>query len=107
MPLRGLDHGQLSWAPKHIIIGEKVTLIDFERASTKRQAKNLSALFGYLIVNPKSESARKIREALGVSERERKKIITIKTTTEFDSSSLYIIIKKQAQKDVIIVFVKM
>ncbi len=71
----GLDHGQLSWAPKHIIIGEKVTLIDFERASMKRHAKNLSALFGYLIVNPKSESARKIREALGVGERERKEII--------------------------------
>ena len=71
----GLDHGQLSWAPKHIIIGEKVTLIDFERASMNRQAKNLSALFGYLIVNPKSETARKIREALGVGERERKGII--------------------------------
>jgi len=64
----GLDHGQLSWAPKHIIIGDKVTLIDFDRASEKRQANNLTSLIGFLMLNPKGRWAGKIRDALGIEE---------------------------------------
>jgi len=64
----GLDHGQLSWAPKHIIIGKKITLIDFDRASDKRQANNLTSLIGFLMLNPKGEWAGKIRAALGIEE---------------------------------------
>ena len=70
----GLDHGELSTAPKHIIIGEKVTLIDFGKASEERKCKNLSSLIGYLMLNPESGHAKKIRDALGIGEKETEEI---------------------------------
>lgn len=39
----GLDHGELSSISKHVIIGKKTTLIDFESASTNRRVSNVTA----------------------------------------------------------------
>jgi putative serine/threonine protein kinase len=39
----GLDHGELSSISKHVIIGKKTTLIDFESASTDRRVSNVTA----------------------------------------------------------------
>ena len=38
-----LDHGELSSISKHVIIGKKTTLIDFESASTNRRVSNVTA----------------------------------------------------------------
>ena len=40
----GLDHGELSSLSKHIIIGKsKITILDFESSSTKRQVSNVTS----------------------------------------------------------------
>jgi putative serine/threonine protein kinase len=46
----GLDHGELSDAKKHILVDARGSpvLIDFETASTRRKARNLVAILGYL-----------------------------------------------------------
>ena len=39
----GLDHGELSRMPKHVIIGNKITIIDFESSSMKRRVSNVTS----------------------------------------------------------------
>lgn len=39
----GLDHGELSSISKHVIVGKKTSLIDFESASTSRRVSNVTA----------------------------------------------------------------
>ena len=39
----GLDHGELSSISKHVIVGKKISLIDFESASTNRRVSNVTA----------------------------------------------------------------
>lgn len=39
----GFDHGELSSISKHVIIGKKITLIDFESSSTKRRVSNVTS----------------------------------------------------------------
>jgi putative serine/threonine protein kinase len=39
----GLDHGELSSISKHVIVGKKVTLIDFESSSTNRRVSNVTS----------------------------------------------------------------
>ena len=58
----GLDHGELSSIAKHVIIGKsKTTIIDFESASTKRRASNVtSSTQGIFIGSGISKSIRKI-----------------------------------------------
>ena len=58
----GLDHGELSSITKHVIIGKlKTTIIDFESASTKRRASNVtSATQGIFIGSGISKSIQKI-----------------------------------------------
>ncbi|WP_455367820.1 RIO1 family regulatory kinase/ATPase domain-containing protein [[Eubacterium] cellulosolvens] len=48
----GLDHGELTNASKHIIINNsnKVTIIDFESASTTRRPNNLTGICQYLFL---------------------------------------------------------
>ncbi|MBS7620456.1 serine/threonine protein kinase [Candidatus Bathyarchaeota archaeon] len=56
----GLDHGELSRAPKHIIIkGECPVIIDFESASLMRKPSNLQSLINYFYFNKKN------RETIG------------------------------------------
>ena len=39
----GLDHGELSNLSKHVIIGRKITIIDFESSSTDRKVSNVTS----------------------------------------------------------------
>ena len=39
----GFDHGELSSISKHIIVGKKVTMIDFESSSTRRRTSNVTS----------------------------------------------------------------
>ena len=39
----GLDHGELSRMPKHVIVGKKITIIDFESSSVKRRVSNVTS----------------------------------------------------------------
>lgn len=55
----GLDHGELSYAAKHVIINrkDKPTIVDFETASTNRHPANVTAISQYLFlggVRPKT-----------------------------------------------------
>jgi len=56
----GLDHGQLSRAPKHIIVDEKDTprIVDFETTSTNRRPSNVTSICHYLFIG--SHLAREI-----------------------------------------------
>ncbi len=46
----GLDHGELSKAPKHLLVdkAEKVFIVDFETASLERRVANVTAVCQYL-----------------------------------------------------------
>ena len=61
----GLDHGELSRAPKHIIVGEhdSVEIVDFETASDKRRPSNVTSLCQYLFLG--SELSSRVRRILG------------------------------------------
>ena len=61
----GLDHGELSRAPKHIIVDahDKPHIVDFETASTIRRASNVTSVCQYLFM--KSQLARIVRLRLG------------------------------------------
>ncbi len=65
----GLDHGQLSQAPKHIIIDEKDTpcLVDFETASSNRRVANVTSIAQYLFLG--SQVAEKIEGKVGEVDR--------------------------------------
>jgi len=39
----GLDHGELSNLSKHVIVGRKITVIDFESSSTDRKVSNVTS----------------------------------------------------------------
>ncbi|MCW4017282.1 MAG: serine/threonine protein kinase [Candidatus Bathyarchaeota archaeon] len=62
----GVDHGELSKAPKHVIIDQqqKPFLLDFETASDTRKPANVSALSSFLFTS-QSETARLIADVLG------------------------------------------
>jgi len=66
----GLDHGELSRAPKHIIVDveDKVTIVDFETASTKRRASNVTSVCQYLFLG--SHVAKVLRRKFGETETE-------------------------------------
>jgi len=62
----GLDHGELSRAPKHIIVDkdDKAHIVDFETASVQRRVSNVTSICQYLFVG--SQTAKAIRRRLGV-----------------------------------------
>jgi len=67
----GLDHGELSNAPKHIIVDAKDVphLIDFETASINRRVSNVTCICQYLFLG--SQIAKKVTEKLGkINEKE-------------------------------------
>jgi putative serine/threonine protein kinase len=49
----GLDHGELSHAPKHIIINKEQNpvIVDFETASTDRKPSNVTSICQYLFIS--------------------------------------------------------
>jgi len=61
----GLDHGELSRAPKHIIVTAegKPVLLDFETASVKRKPSNLTSVCQYLFIG--SEVSKRVRKIIG------------------------------------------
>jgi len=61
----GLDHGELSNAPKHIIVDadDVPHLIDFETASINRRVSNVTSVCQYLLLG--SQIADKVKEKLG------------------------------------------
>jgi putative serine/threonine protein kinase len=60
-----LDHGELSRAPKHIIIGRdnKAYIVDFETASVQRRVSNVTSICQYLFIG--SQTAKTILRKLG------------------------------------------
>jgi len=54
----GLDHGELSKAPKHLLVDgtEKVFIVDFETASAERRVANVTAVCQYLFAGNSSAS---------------------------------------------------
>jgi len=64
-----LDHGELSHAPKHVIIDEGGLpfLVDFETASAKRHPSNVTSICQFLFIG--SETAKKIAELLGKKDK--------------------------------------
>ena len=60
----GLDHGELSNLKKHVIVGNNVTIIDFESASTGRRLSNVTAATQCLFIG--SAIARKVCRVLRV-----------------------------------------
>jgi len=61
----GLDHGELSNAPKHIIVDadDRPYLVDFETASINRRVSNVTSVCQYLLLG--SQIADKVKEKLG------------------------------------------
>jgi len=67
----GLDHGELSNAPKHILVDadDLAYLVDFETASIKRRVSNVTSVCQYLFLG--SQIAETVKEKLGkVEEKE-------------------------------------
>jgi len=54
----GLDHGELSKAPKHLMVdkSEKVFIVDFETSSVERRVSNVTAVCQYLFAGNSSAS---------------------------------------------------
>lgn len=46
----GLDHGQLSNLRKHVVIGRKTVILDFESSSSRRRTSNVTSSTQYLFV---------------------------------------------------------
>jgi len=61
----GLDHGELSRAPKHILINRenRPRILDFETASTARRCSNVTSLCQFLLLG--SPTAKIVEERLG------------------------------------------
>jgi putative serine/threonine protein kinase len=61
----GLDHGELSRAPKHVIVdaADKPYVLDFETASTARRVSNVTAICQYLFLG--SQLAKDLSRKLG------------------------------------------
>jgi len=65
MDMAGLDHGELSRAPKHVIVDpeDKVHIVDFEAASVRRRTSNVTSICQYLLIG--SQLAGTLRRKLG------------------------------------------
>ena len=66
----GLDHGELSKAPKHLLVdkAEKIFIVDFETASLERRVANVTAVCQYLF-SGNSSAAKILDEIFGEKNR--------------------------------------
>lgn len=65
----GLDHGELSSITKHVIIGKKVTMIDFDSSSRDRRVSNVtSATQGIFIGSGISKSVSRLYQVPKIEE---------------------------------------
>lgn len=64
LDLAGLDHGELSNASKHVVVaeGRRPVILDFESASLRRKASNLTSLIQYVYFRPSSPFPRILGE---------------------------------------------
>jgi len=65
----GLDHGELSHAPKHLIVDQKNApfIVDFETASVKRKVSNVTSICQFLFIS--GVVAKNVTERLGGKDR--------------------------------------
>ena len=72
----GLDHGELSKAPKHLLVDktEKPFIVDFETASVERRVANVTAVCQYLFAG-NSTASKILSEIFG--ERNRLELIDV------------------------------
>ena len=70
----GLDHGELSKAPKHLLVDQtqKPFIVDFETASVKRKVINVTSVCQFLFMG-NSRVAKMVNEVFG--ERSRAELI--------------------------------
>jgi putative serine/threonine protein kinase len=70
----GLDHGELSKAPKHLLVDKasRLFIVDFETASVERRVANVTAVCQFLFVG-NSTAAKLLAERFG--ERNRSELI--------------------------------
>jgi len=75
LDLAGLDHGELSKAPKHVIVDycQQPWIVDFETSCDRRKPANVTAICQYLTMSG-GPIARGISEVLG--ERNREEVIS-------------------------------
>jgi len=80
----GLDHGELSKAPKHIIVDVNSIphLIDFETASTKRKVSNVTSVCQYLFLG--NQITKIIKEKIGMNNE--KELVTALRTYKHQNS---------------------
>jgi len=66
----GLDHGELSRAPKHVIVdaNDSPRIVDFETASITRRVSNVTSVCQYLFLG--SQAAKNTKRKLGEIRRE-------------------------------------
>jgi putative serine/threonine protein kinase len=71
----GLDHGELSKAPKHVIVDRQLKpwIVDFETASDERKPANVPAMCHFLFTST-GEVARSVAEVIG--ERKREQVVS-------------------------------
>jgi putative serine/threonine protein kinase len=71
----GLDHGEISKAPKHLIVDKdnKPFIVDFETASVMRRVINVTSVCQFLFMG-NSRAAKKLAEVFG--EKNRAELIT-------------------------------
>jgi putative serine/threonine protein kinase len=69
----GLDHGELSRAPKNVIVDRRnrPVIVDFETASLNRRCSNVTSMSQYLLIG--SEVAKKVRRILRIRSLRRLK----------------------------------
>lgn len=63
-----LDHGELSNLSKHVIVGDRVEIIDFESASATRSVRNLTSAAQYLFIG--GPVSNKVRKTLHLKNRQ-------------------------------------
>jgi putative serine/threonine protein kinase len=68
LDVAGLDHGELSHAPKHVIVTaeDNAFIVDFESASVNRRPSNVTSVCQFLFI---SEFSPKVAERLGYRDK--------------------------------------
>ena len=66
----GLDHGELSKAPKHLLVdkSDRVFIVDFETSSIERRVSNVTAVCQYLFAG-NSSASKILAEVFGQKDR--------------------------------------
>jgi len=89
----GLDHGELSRAPKHIIVknNDVPCIVDFETASVTRRVSNLTSICQYFFIA--NQTAKLMAEKLGVFEGEVLKQVLRKYKEKMTSENFEDVLK--------------